>query len=451
MSGLLTSLSMAARAMDAQRAGLAVTGDNIANLNTDGYVRRTIQYEEARPAGVDVAGIRAQRDSLLERRVRQEWPYEAREGAIADTLSVVEASLGDAGASLDAHLASFFDSCSALAQDPSSSVARDSVVLQGRLLSNSFNDLSARLADSRRGADASVRSGIDQINTLAAKVSSINQAINRANGADTNALKDQQGLALDELSKLVDITVLARADGGVDVALGNGRAIVMGANNYELTAVSQPVTGLAAVTIGGADITSEIKNGKLAGWIAVRDTNIPAYQQQLDTIAFTVAQQVNATHQGGRDLLGGTGNNFFAPIATATGAAAAMAVDAAIVADPQRIAAGGTIAPGDNTVARQLASLRDARVVGGTATFAESWGQLVYRVGSDSQTAIAQRDSRREVAEQVGRLRDQVEGVSLDEEAAKMLRFQRAYEANARYFTTVDNVLATLLHLVGGA
>ena len=107
-------------------------------------------------------------------------------------------------------------------------------------------------------------------------------------------------------------------------------------------------------------------------------------------------------------------------------------------------------AAGDNQTAKAIAAIRDARVVGGASTLAESWSQLVYRVGSDSQTAQSQQKGRQEVVDQVERLRDQVSGVSLDEEAATMLRFQRAYEANARYFSTVDQVLATLLHLVGG-
>ena len=67
------------------------------------------------------------------------------------------------------------------------------------------------------------------------------------------------------------------------------------------------------------------------------------------------------------------------------------------------------------------------------------------RAGQDAALSI------NDPADEIERLRDQVSGVSLDEEASQMLRFQRAYEANARYFSTVDSVLATLLHLVGGA
>lgn len=451
MSGLLTSLSMAARAMDAQRAGLAVTGDNIANLNTDGYVRRTIQFAEGRPEGVDVASIRAQRDRLLDARVRQELPSEAREGAIADTMSVVETSLGEAGSSLDGRLSAFFDAFAALSQDPTSTVARDGVALEGRLLARSFNDISQRLDDSRRGADAQVRGGIDRVNQLASQVASLNQAINSAQGADSARLQDEQGEALKELAKLANITVLTRADGGADVSIGQGAALVVGANSYTLTAVAAPVSGFAQLQLGGADITADITNGRLSGWLDARDTMIPGYQSQLDTIALSVTQQVNTLHQGGTDLLGGSGNDFFTPLAGVAGAARAMAVDPAITADPRTIAASLSGAPGDNDVSKAITALRDTRVVGGSATFAESWAQLVYQVGSDSQTAIAQQKTRQEVVDQVERLRDQVSGVSMDEEAAQMLRFQRAYEANARYFSTVDSVLSTLLHLVGGA
>jgi len=453
MSGLFGSLSLAARALDAQRAGLAVTGNNIANLNTDGYVRRSIQLAEGEPGsgGVDVLGTRARRDLLLDARVRQELPAEGRERAIADGLSVVEASLGDPGASLDAQLTSFFDSFSALAQDPTSTVARDSVVLQGRLLSRSFNDLSARLDDSRRGADVQIRSAVDSINRLATEVAALNQAINAANGGETDGLKDQQIQALKELSELADISVLQRGDGGVDVSMGEGRAIVMGANVYAVAAVDAPPNGYAQLAIGGVDMTSEIARGRVAGLLEVRDVMIPDYQARLDTIAFAVAQEVNVQHQAGTDLAGNAGGNFFAPIGAPAGAAAALAVDAAVAADSDLIAASGTGAPGDNGAARLLADLRDARVVNGSATFAEGWGQLVYRVGSDAQTAIAQQKSRQEVVTQVERLRDQVSGVSLDEESALMMRFQRAYEANARYFSAVDSMLATLMRIVGAA
>ncbi len=451
MSGLMSSLSLAARALDAQRSGLAVTGENIANLNTEGYVRRSIQLAEGQPGagGVDVLGTRARRDVMLDARIRQELPSESRERAIAGSLGIVEAALGREGESLDARLVRFFDAFSSLAQDASSTVARDGVVQQGRLLAQSFNDIASRLDDARRGADAQIRGGVADLSRLAAQVASLNQAISATLSGDAEGLRDQQAEALKAMADLADITVLRRGDGGVDVTLGEGRAIVMGANAYALTAVDTPPTGFAAVELGGVDITNEIGRGQLSGWVDVRDTMLPGYASQLDAIAFEVVNEVNALHQGGTDLLGATGNNFFAPVGGSAGAATVMALTAAVEADSQRVAASQSGAPGDNQVAKAIAALRDARVVGGTATFADSWSQLVYRVGSDSQTAQAQQKSRQQVVEQVTILRDQVSGVSLDEEAALMMRFQRAYEANARYFSAVDDMLATLMRIVG--
>jgi flagellar hook-associated protein 1 FlgK len=95
-----------------------------------------------------------------------------------------------------------------------------------------------------------------------------------------------------------------------------------------------------------------------------------------------------------------------------------------------------------------MARLRAGRVMAAnTATFTEAWSRLVYRMGRDTQAAGAQRDAQSEIVRQVEALREAVSGVSLDEEAASLMRFQRAYEANARYFQTVDDTLSVLLGL----
>jgi flagellar hook-associated protein 1 FlgK len=321
-------------------------------------------------------------------------------------------------------------------------------VLQGTLLAGTFNDLSSRLDDARRAADAQARSSIDQINSLAQQISELNAAILNANGADTENLKDQQSVALKSLAEIADVSVVLRADGASDVSIGQGRAIVVGGNQYVIDATPSGISGFVSLSLGGTDITSEISRGRLAGFLQARDSLIPGYQARLDDLAFGVAQQVNAVHQTGTDLNGATGNNFFAPLAGAAGAAAAIAVDAGVAGDSDLVAASQTGAAGDNGIAKAIASLRDARGLTGSATFSDAWGQLVYRVGSDTATARAQQQSRHEVVNQVGKLLDQVEGVSLDEEAALMLRFQRGYEANAKYFSAIESVLTTLMNMV---
>lgn len=452
MQGLFGSLTMAARALEAQRSGLDIAGQNISNLNTPGYARRRLALAEVTngTGGVEVLGTQVLRDRWLDARLRQALPDEAREGAIVATLSGVETAIGAPGQALDGRLAAFFDALAALSLDPTSAVTRDGVVSQGRTMAAAFNDMAARLADSRRQADNSIRSGVDDLNALTTEIAELNVAIAGAGGVDVEALKDRQRNAVESLSKLTSVSVLARADGGVDVTIPTGRALVIGGAAYTV-GVTTGLNGLATISLAGADITADLTSGQLGGLLHARDTLVPAYQSQLDALAFGVAQEVNALHQTGFDLNGAAGTAFFTPLASATGAATALAVAAPIQADPSLVAASGTGAPGDNGIATRLAALRDAKVLGGgTATMSETWAHLAYRVGNDAQAAEGQQRSRHDVTNEVERLRDQFSGVSLDEEAADMLKFQRAYEANAKFFSVVDDLLGTLMRVVGG-
>jgi flagellar hook-associated protein 1 FlgK len=200
---------------------------------------------------------------------------------------------------------------------------------------------------------------------------------------------------------------------------------------------------------GDFDITSEVTGGTIGGLLYVRDGAIPGYLASLDTLAAQTATSVNGLHTAGFDLTGAAGGSFFsytAPPAGVSGAAGALRVDPAIVADNNRIAAAGTALPGDNATARALAALRSQRVLNGTATLHDGWGDIVYQVGSDVQTAKNARDTHETITREIDALRDQVSGVSLDEEALNLLKFQSAYEANAKFFTTINSLLDTLMN-----
>ena len=132
------------------------------------------------------------------------------------------------------------------------------------------------------------------------------------------------------------------------------------------------------------------------------------------------------------------------------GAARLIAVDPTIAGDSRRIAAAGVNEVGDNTVAQGLANLRDALVLdGNSATLVDGWSSLAYRVGRDTRSAIDGQAAQADIVQQIDALRDSVAGVSLDEEAVQMIKFQRAYEANARFFSTIDQTLDILFSIVG--
>jgi len=456
MGGLFSTLSAASHSLDAQRYGLDVTGQNIANLNTEGYTRRRLELAERQPidgvGGVDVVGVRATRDAFIDARLRNELPAESHDSAMASSLVVIETSLGSTGSSIDGALSALFGAFSALSVDPQSAVARDGVLQQGARLATSFNEMAQRLGASLQQTDADIRASVSQINELSVTIASLNQKIGDANGIDVEPLKDQLDLALQQLSRLTSISVITQPQGMVDVAIGSGHALVVGTSSFALTVTNASGTGLAEVRAAGVDITRQLSSGSIGGLLEVRDTIIPDYQSQLDRLAYDVAQQINAVHAAGFDLAGGTGQLFFQTPVAVAGAAAAMRLDTALATDPAKIAASATGALGDNGTAKALAQLRGGKVArDGTATFTESWSMLVHSVGSDSASVRSSLSTRRGVVSAIQRLRDSVSGVSLDEEAGRLMQFQRAYEANARFFAAVDTTLSILMSTFGAA
>ena len=461
MSDLFSMLRSTANSLDAQRFGLDVVGQNIANVNTPGYVRRVALLGAVPPVGrwsagegAEILGVRAIRDRLLDRRVRDESSAQQAASAQADALAVLESLLGPFGGTIDRDLADFFDAFSALAESPTSTSARLGVTSEGQALAASFRDLAGRFADAGRDLDIRVRSVVDRVNTLAQRLAELNATLAGMTPASAEALhvQDEANLVLEELSSLVDVRAIEREGGGFDVAFGSGRLLVVGDQASGMGLADRAGTGFADISAGGTIVTGEVRGGLLGGLLSVRDTNVPAYQAQLDELAYALVQQVNAQHRAGYDLDGTAGQDFFVSLGSVSGAAGAMALNPALAAnggDRLIAAAGAPGAAGDNTNARALAALRDVRAVDGTQTFEEAWAGLVTAVGRDAEAATQAAALRAEIVQQVLNLRDSVSGVSLDEEAADMLRFQRAYEANARFFQTVDETLATLMELVG--
>lgn len=450
---LFGMLGNTARALDAQRFGLDVVGTNMANVNTAGYSRRVLDLGAVPPVdrfsaggGVEVLGVRARRDRLFDQRLFDEMPLAERQAAMADTLTLAEVSLGGPGASLDGALADFFDAFAALADAPTLTTARERVVSDAQALASSFRGLADRLAESGRATDARVRDDVGRLNGLTSRLAFLNGAIASAPAAEALQLRDEQVRVTAEMSGILGVQVLELADGTFQVVTDSGRPLVIGADAYSLAASSVPPVGHAAIMAGDVDITADIRSGSLGGLLAVRDDAIPGYVSQLDRLAHDVAAAVNALHVSGFDQTGNPGTNFFVPPAAVPGAAASLQVNSEVATDSRRVAAAGFASPGDNANARRLANLRDAPLSNGR-TPAAAWTGLVYRLGSDLQQATHELESRREIVHQIETLRDSVSGVSIDEEAATMMRFQRAYEANARFFTVIDEVLQTLLSL----
>jgi flagellar hook-associated protein 1 FlgK len=460
VSNLFGILSSTARGLEAQRVGLDVTGQNIANVNTPGYSRRVADFVAVPPptrdsagGGADVATIRAQRDRLIERRLFLEMTGAEAYSTKADTIGELESAIGTGASGLDTRLNEFFDSLARLADRPTDSVARQDVLLKAASLANAFNGTVSRFQQAGRETDQRVVETVADINTITARIAQLNGIITTSpdRGASLHA-EDEQLALVGQLSQLTDVRMSFRSDGGVDLDSASGRSLVIGITAYALTTETSGPGGNHAVSLGGTDITASLTGGRLGGLLSVRDTTLPGYIQALDEQAFTLASAVNTAHAAGFDLDGNPGQALFAfaaPPQGMSGAAAALRIDASVAGNSRLLAAAGTPQPGDNQNARALAALRTAPLLdNGSATLVDSWGQFVARVGRDVQAASQERGVRTQIVGQLQSLRDQVSGVSLDEEALNLTKFQRAYEANARLFQAVNDAIQVLFDTV---
>jgi flagellar hook-associated protein 1 FlgK len=457
MSGIFSALNHTAKALEAQQFALEIVGQNIANVNTPGYTRRVVDFAEVPPAdrfspgGVRVDGVRAVRDTFTEYRIWGERTLEEQQSTMSNLLDAVQAATGLPGQSIDGDLNAFFDSFAHLAENPTSSSARQSVIAEAQALGASFDRFSDQLNAVRVDADRQLRASVDDINQLATTIANLNRSLNGVGGATSPgglAILDKIYDAVGQLAGIVAVDVIARNDGQLDVSYAGGRALVVGGTAYSagVVTLSNGFTGVLASD--GTDVTSSLTGGRVGGLLRVRDTIVPDYLDQLDTLAWTLVDEVNSLHLAGYDMNGVIGGDFFVPIAAVSGASAHVAVADPIVADPTTIAAAGGTAIGDNATARAIAALRDSRIVGGASTLAETWGNLVYRVGTDSAAARQDQQTHGEILRQLQALRDSASAVSIDEEASMMLKFQRAYQANARFFQTVNLAIDTLLNMV---
>lgn len=121
------------------------------------------------------------------------------------------------------------------------------------------------------------------------------------------------------------------------------------------------------------------------------------------------------------------------------------------ISDPREIAASQTAAtvPGDNRIALQLADLQSqSTLLGGKATFSETYGQLISSVGTQTHAARVSRSAQDVLLSQAQKARESISGVNLDEEAANLIKFQNSYQAAAQAISVASTLFDTLIGAV---
>ena len=463
MQTLFGNLEVGRKSLLAQQLALQVTGNNIANVNTPGYTRQRAVLAESlaqdTPAGpigtgVDVQTVESVRDQFLEARLGSVIQDSSREDAVAGYLNQVQSVSAVSQAGLRDALSRFFNSFSALATDASSLPLRSSLISAAQNLTTTFQNSAQQLTEIRENADAAIVDAVNQINSLTARIGSLNQQITNTEfgGSHVNSLRDERAEALNQLASFIDIHYYEAEDGTLSVSTA-GQSLVTANFVQALRAQQTAPYGFRQIIAGQTDITGSIQGGRLSGLVQVRDVIVPNYQADLDTLASNVINQINTVHTGGTDLQippTSPALDFFNPVSGTAGAARAISVNAVIAGDARYIAAGRSGAPGDNANALALADLGNQRLLAsGTQTFADAIASLQSRIGTDAQRAQSELETNNAIRTQLENSRDAVSGVSLDEEAVDLIKFQRAYQASAKYISVIDQLMEDIVTTLG--
>lgn len=460
MSGLFQGLEIGKRALMTHQLSLTTLGHNVANVSTPGYTRQRVQISSAQPLvsaaytignGVTAETIVHVRDLFLTGQYRREnkslgeWTYKET------ALTQIESYFAEPNDnSLSDLLDQFWNSWSDLSNNPESTAARASVISQAELLTNAFHTLDTSLAEMQASVDGDITSRVEEINSLGKQIANLNRQIvsEELGGQSANDLRDQRDLLIDELSGIVDVTTAEKSNGSVAVYI-SGLAIVENGDTFELgTRVSSGADQVKhEITWKGTKTTLKITGGELKGLIDVRDTTIPEYRSRLDNLAATVVRQVNAVHRTGTGLTGVSGLDFFN---SAYATAGTIQLETAVAADSNLIAASESGEPGDNVIALAIADIRNQTVMSSnTATMSAYYTALVGDVGVDTNEAETFKSNYEVLVQQITNSRESVQGVSIDEEMADMVKAQNAYNAAARVITTMDEALDTVIQGMG--
>ena len=445
----------------AQQA-ITVAGHNIANVNTPGFSRQQVTLSENRPengspgqigTGVHAESIRRSFDAFVEEQLLASRERLGEFTASNSALARLEPLFGDANKlGIGAGLNEFFGALQDVATNPNDLSARTVFLSKATALAGRFNQAATDLTAAQGFLDRQVGQTVTDVNRLTSQIANLNAKIAGAesSGQQANDLRDERGVALANLGELIEISSIEDATGQLTVFAGRGHVLVDKEQTYQLVGVPDlSNNGLLDVRYdAGAgpttSLSSVIQSGRLKGLLGVRDQTIPSLRASLDTLASEIVTQVNQQHRLGFGLDGSTNQNFFAPTGTT---ASTIAVS---LTNIRQIAASSTAVgvPGNSANALALAGLKKTDFASlGTVSFQEYYSTIAGNFGSIAQGVDGNLRAQKVLHDQLTAQRASISGVSMDEELANLLQYQRSFEAASRMIVIADEMFQTILSI----
>ena len=434
-AGISTALS----SLRTQRVAIDVAGQNIANVNTPGYARQRVDMTAG--IGVDVSAIQRLHNGILGDRTRSE-------NAQLQDLSTASTVLGEIEEvfpeptphGLQAKLDALWGGFSDVARDPGNSAARVQVLAQANGVTDWLNNAATELGDLKTNKSAALTDLVTTVNAYSKELSELNVAVSQSveNTQAANALLDRRGYVADQLAAAVGGSFLTNDANQLSVTLGGGT--IVGPSTYATLKVASS-GGTTSLQWVSDSSTASVSSGTANGYLTAINTTIDSWTTTLNAVASAITTQVNAVQTTGFDRDGNAGNSLFTGTTAATISVA--------LTDGDDIAASAVAPAGGN--ASLDGSKADAMAAIAIAANGpdELYQDLVVSLGFAVQAAEQSAATQGSLASSLTSQIDAESGVSIDEEMANLLAYQRAYEAAARVLTAIDAALETLINRTG--
>jgi len=440
----------------AQQVAMQVVGHNIANAETEGYVRQVPVMQplpgpigsgdlDAVGHGAVVGSVIRLQDAFVTIQINRQTALMGQEGAVEEMLAQVEAVFTEfTETGIMDNMSQLFSAFADIGTDPTSLAPRHEAVIRASLLADTIAGRQSNLQSLRVEIDDRLFDNVREAIRLAEKIADLNCKLSEATVDSTiNDLKSIRDTSMRRLAELTGAYFIEQPNNQIDVMIGGDR-LVQGAQVTELSLQIDPLNpGMHNVCLGSEENPDGL-GGELAGLLHVRDDLIVEYTQKLDSFAQTLADEINAVHATGFDLYDNAGVDFF--VYDPAAPALSLSVNPAIESDPQLIAAAGVSgAPGDGSNASAMAQLRDTKMfLGGLFSPSEYYADLMAELGSDRSAAADALSAREAVVESLKADYEARSGVSLDEEATELLRYQQVYNAAAHLMQVSEEMMDAL-------
>ncbi|SDH13663.1 flagellar hook-associated protein 1 FlgK [Vibrio xiamenensis] len=438
----------------ANQAAMNITAQNTANMNTDGYTRKVVNQATvvygSQAGGVTVESIRRVSDQAAVERLRtasQEMQYAQ---AYMSGMQNIENLLGMEGLNLNSGFSELFAAIDEATISPESLVYRTQIIASADNLASRFNGIMSQLETQLNSLVQQQETTVSTINSQLENIADLNAQIRDASGQgkDISGYQDALDLQLAELSKSIGVNVLQNQDGTVELSTKSGQPLVVGNNvatiEKNLSAGGQFNTDLQLTFNGQTSTLQSPKGGELGAFDKLKDEQYLPLMDDINAIAVGFADAMNEILATGTDLNGDSpGKALFSY--DPSNPAGSLSVTG-ISAEELALSIDGNA--GDGSIATAMSELasQPIRIDGRDINVFDAYSEILGTIGIATSQAQANYETATISINEAQTARDSVSAVSSNEEAANLMMYMNAYEANMKVIATANQMFDTVLN-----